>query len=104
MASEQLPDYSKADAVKALLPVKHTLPDEALWKARVVRLSGVFGSYPAVLSSTVEFQAVQSTDYLVNSEGSEIRVPENLAYVRIRAHGQAPDGMWLRDGGGVQGV
>ena len=102
MASDQLPDYSKADPVKALLPVKRTLPDEAQWKARVVRLSGVFASYPRVLSSTLEFQAVQSTDYLVNSEGSEIRVPENLAYLRIRAYGQAPDGMWLRDAGVFQ--
>jgi TldD protein len=102
MAAEKLPDFSKADPVKALLPVKRVLPDEAQWKARVVRLSGVFGAYPEVLSSTLEFQAVQSTDYLVNSEGSEIRVPENLAYVRIRAFGQAPDGMWLRDAGVFQ--
>ncbi|MDP8980509.1 MAG: metallopeptidase TldD-related protein [Acidobacteriota bacterium] len=102
MAAEKLPDFSKAEPVKALLPVKRVLPDEAQWKARVVRLSGVFGAYSQVLSSTLEFQAVQSTDYLVNSEGSEIRVPENLAYVRIRAFGQAPDGMWLRDAGVFQ--
>jgi microcin-processing metallopeptidase PmbA/TldD-like protein len=94
---EQLPDYSPAPAAQSLLPIKRARLDEEAWKARAVKLSAVFATYPRVLASSLEFQASQSTDYLVNSEGSAIRIPENLAFVRVRALAQAPDGMSVRD-------
>ena len=95
--TEQLPDYSKTAPVQAVLPVRRIPVDEALWKARVTRLSKAFASYPQVLSSGLEFQFSQSTSYLANSEGTLIRVPDNVAYLRVRATGQASDGMHLRD-------
>jgi hypothetical protein len=35
--------------------------------------------------------------YVVNSEGTEVQVPENVAFVRARATAQSPDGMTLHD-------
>ncbi len=95
--AEQLPDYSKAPPVQAILPVHRTAVDETAWKSRITRLSKVFAAYPQVLSSGLEFQSSETTSYLANSEGTIIRVPDNLAFLRVRASGQAPDGMLLRD-------
>ncbi|MDQ6759059.1 MAG: metallopeptidase TldD-related protein [Acidobacteriota bacterium] len=96
-AAEQLPDYSKATPVQAILPIHRTPVDETVWKARVTALSKIFAAHPEVLSSSLEFQSSQTTSYLANSEGTVVRTPDNVAYLRIRAHGQAPDGMLLHD-------
>jgi len=99
---DALPDYTTAQPVKALLPVKRVNVDEAAWKKRIVDLSAIFGRYHDVQISDVEFSSVQSADYLVNSEGSELRLPDKVAYLRIRGYGQAKDGYLVRDAAVVQ--
>ncbi|MGI8744362.1 MAG: metallopeptidase TldD-related protein [Bryobacteraceae bacterium] len=96
-SAEQLPDYTKVQPVQAILPIHRTPADETAWKNRVSKLSRIFASFPQVLSSNLEFQSIQTTTYFANSEGTVIRMPDNVAYLRVRAHGQAPDGMQLRD-------
>src|ERR1019366_239475 len=76
--------------------------NESLWKDRVVKLSAIFDRFPLVLSSTIEMQISQATNYLVNSEGSVLRTPENLAHIRVLARGLAPDGTQVRDATVVQ--
>ncbi len=94
---DALPDFSKAAPARALLPAPRKPVDEALWKKRTVDLSGIFASYPDVQSSSVEFEGIQSTNYFVDSEGAEVREPDNVAFFRIRAHAQAADGSSVRD-------
>jgi len=94
---EQLPDFSKTEPVRAVMPVRHTPVKEAIWENKIVWLSRIFADYPLILSSGIEFESVQSTDYLVTSEGTVIRYPEDLAYIRVRAFGQAADGTPVRD-------
>jgi TldD protein len=95
---DQWPDYSKAPAVEAVLPIRRTPVDIALWKDRVVKLSAIFTDYPQILTSGVEVQIGQSINYVLNSEGTAERTPEDLAAVRIQAHALAPDGSAVRDG------
>ncbi len=99
---DQLPDFSKAPAERAVLPIKPQRWNEGLWKDRTVKLSAIFSAYPQVLSSSVEMQAQQATNYLVNSDGTTLRTPEDLAYIRVAARGLAPDGTQVRDGDAVQ--
>lgn len=94
---EALNDFAKAEPVRLILPVKKDDVVEFGWTKRVKEISGRFAKYPAVLLSGAEFQANQVASYLVNSEGTEIRMPDNLASIRIRALGQAPDGMPVHD-------
>ena len=94
---DQLPDYSAAEPVRAVLPIRKAIPNEAQWKEKIVRLSGIFADYPQVLSSSVQLNSIQSTNYIVTSEGTVLRYPENLAFIRVRAIGQAPDGTQVRD-------
>lgn len=96
-APETLNDYAKAEPVQLILPVKKEDVGEFGWTKRVKETSGLFAKYPAVLLSGVEFQFNQVASYLANSEGTEIRMPDHLASFRIRALGQAPDGMPVHD-------
>ena len=99
---EQLPDFSKAAPAQEILPVRRNPLNESQWKDRIVKLSAVFNAYPDIFASGVEFQDSQSTDYLVNSEGTALRTPEDMAYIRIRAYALAPDGKQVRDAGVIQ--
>ncbi len=95
--ADQLDDFARARPVQRLLPVKRQALDDDAWTDRVRRLSAIFENYPAVKNSSVEMEAIDSAQYYVNSEGSEVCSPERLIYLRARAVSQAPDGMSLRD-------
>lgn len=80
-----------------VLPVARATVDAPLWRKRVKDLSAIFASYPAILTSEAEVGISQTISYLANNEGSEIRVPDNLGTIRIKASALAPDGSTVRD-------
>jgi TldD protein len=94
---DSLPDYSKAEPAEALLPATRIRLDEPSWKKRTVDLSAIFASYPDIHSSGVEFNSTQSVSYFVNSEGTLVREPDNVASFRVRGYAQASDGSPVRD-------
>jgi TldD protein len=91
------PDFSSAPASHLILPIERKPFASASWKSEVLRLSAILDAYPKVFSSGVEIQSSQSTNYVVTSEGTELRTPEDLAYVRVSGHGLAPNGTSVRD-------
>ena len=99
---DALPDFSKAPPAQLILPIERKPVALETWKKEIVKLSGVFAAYPQVLSSGVDMQTSQSTNYVVNTEGTTLRLPEDLAYVRVIASGLAADGTTVRDAEVVQ--
>lgn len=97
-----LPDFSSAPAPHLVLPIERKPFDSAAWRSETLRLSGLFDAYPKILSSGVEVHASQSTNYIVTSEGAELRLPEDLAFVRASASALAADGTRVRDSFVVQ--
>jgi PmbA/TldA metallopeptidase C-terminal domain len=95
--SEQIADFARTEPVRLILEPSRARVDEEAVKDRVRKLSAIFDSYPSLRASSVELQAIRSTRNMVNSEGTEVRYPETLIYVRARAYSQAADGMLLRD-------
>ncbi len=95
--NEELADFAHAEPVKSMRPLKRLVLDEEQWASRVRALSAIFTQYPGVRNSDVELNASDGGLLLVNSEGSEVREPESVAFVRVRAVAQAADGMSLRD-------
>ncbi|MDQ6701509.1 MAG: metallopeptidase TldD-related protein [Acidobacteriota bacterium] len=94
---DPLPDFSKAESsriIRDITPVKISFDS---WLARTRNLSGIFAGYPKLKNSNVEISITDQAHYFVNSEGSEQRIPSVLGLVRIRASGQAADGMSVRD-------
>ncbi len=100
--SEKINDFAKVTPSKIILPVSKFKVDSDEWVKRVKSLSLIFAKYPKILDSSVEFSSSQSTFYLVNSEGSEVRTPDHMVTVTARAFIQAPDGMLLADAAVVQ--
>ena len=94
---DALPDFSMAPAAQLILPIKREPVALEAWKKEIVQLSTVFGAYPKVLSSEVALQTSQSTNYVLTSEGTTLRLPENLAYVHVAARGLAADGSDVHD-------
>src|ERR1700680_3164493 len=99
---DQLPDFSKAPPAVAVLPIQKKPFSPTSWRSRIVKLSAVFSNYPRVLSSGVEMHVSQSTNYVLTSEGTVLRTPEDLAFIRVRAFGLAADGAEVRDADVIQ--
>jgi hypothetical protein len=95
--NQPLDDFAKAEPLKKILEIRRAPLNEDEWSARVRSLSAIFAAYPALRSSGVELSAVQTAHYYMNSEGAEVRMPDNMIYLLARAEAQAPDGMLLRD-------
>lgn len=95
--SEQLADFAKAPPLRHIRPLaKQTIAMDE-WTNRVRDISALFAQYPDVKNSSVELESSAGGVTMVNSEGTEIREPESVTFVRIRAIAQAADGMSLRD-------
>ena len=94
---EALADLWKVKPVEKVLPVKRNPISLDDWASKVKSMSSVFSSYPEVLASVVSFDASDATFYLANSEGSTLRLPDSISTLQVRASGQAPDGMTVRD-------
>jgi len=94
---EQPDDFGKAAPLRRIEPAVAVTFDEESLKARVRSLSAIFVKYPDLRNSAVEFNGVNDVRYMATTEGTEVRAQEYVAFVRIRASSQAPDGMMLRD-------
>jgi len=101
-SSDKLPDFSKADAVTSLAKIARAAIDEAGWTTRVAKLSGIFNAYPEVLASSIEFHVNQGPTYVVNTEGTALRYPDDVTWCYAKAEGQASDGMVVRDAISIQ--
>ncbi len=95
--NEQLDDFARAEPVHIVRPLPQQKIDQEAWTGRVRKLSTIFGHYPDVRASSVDVDSGEGGYYVVNSEGTEVRVPDSLTFLRARASAQASDGMTVRD-------
>ncbi|MGA3097597.1 MAG: metallopeptidase TldD-related protein [Bryobacteraceae bacterium] len=95
--NEQLDDFAHAEPLRRLGQIRLLTIDEDAWTDRVRALSAVFTRFPEVKYSAVELEASDGGYYVVNSEGTEVREPERVTFVRARAQAQAADGSGVRD-------
>ena len=95
--NDQLPDFVAEPGFTLVRDYRPAKFDNDGWKDRVRKASKVFSDFPALRTSVVEFSVMDGLHRFVNSEGTEVRVPETTASIRIRASAQAPDGMIVRD-------
>jgi len=95
--ADALADFAHADPVHAVHDFQKLTVDEDGWSKRVRALSAIFAKYPEIKNSGIEFDSSVGGYTIVNSEGTEVRVPENVTYLRARAIAQSTDGATLRD-------
>lgn len=95
---DRLPNYWKVPPSNRIDTVTHPEVKDDVWNRRMANLSGVFRSYPSIVKSSVDFQIIQGTSLLVNTEGTTVRYADNLNWMTSRAEAFAPDGMSVHDG------
>ena len=95
--SGELNDFAHADPLHHVREFQRLAIDEEAWAKRVRALSALFAQYPEVKNSSIEMESSAGGYTLVNSEGSEVREPENVTYLRARAIAQSADGTTMRD-------
>jgi predicted Zn-dependent protease len=96
--NDQIADFAHAAPVRYLGEFQRLSIDDDAWTNRVRALSSVFTQFPGITFSVVDLEASAGGFYLLNTEGTEVREPENVTFLRARATAQAPDGMNITDG------
>jgi predicted Zn-dependent protease len=95
--NDKLNDFAHAEPLRSLGQFRPLSIDENAWVDRIRALSAVFARFPDLRYSTVTLEASEGGYYVVNSEGTEVREPERVTFVRARALAQAADGSSVRD-------
>ncbi len=89
---EKTPDFSPATPLRLLQPVSPMVFDQQHWQDIVRQLSARFAAHPAVLNSRVYLRSISSAYRLANTEGTIVRIPEELSEIEIASSALAPDG------------
>lgn len=90
-------DFTPGEPVQTMQPTVALVIDQGVWEKKVRDISARFKNHPAIMDSGVEFYAIAVHEFLVNSEGSRIRVGDTGTLLRITAEIQADDGEYLSD-------
>lgn len=90
-------DFSKEESYTYLEPRISLKVDSTYWVGTVKELSGIFKEYPNLYDWRVEFEAVASNRYFVNSEGSKNRKNDLLFCLEVLISTQAEDGQEIFD-------
>jgi predicted Zn-dependent protease len=97
--SEPLPDFSKQPAIESSLGPGQ-VPDPSVRReaaSRVQQASAVFASMTDLDLSDVSISSVSGTRYYVNSEGTRLVAPIQIASLAMFGEAQASDGMPVRE-------
>jgi hypothetical protein len=94
---DQTPDLAPAKPVVALEKPPEFKIDRRQWEESLRRASARFADAPAVTQSSVRLRAISSAYRLVNSEGTLLRIPQELADVAVWGEALAPDGAKVWD-------
>ena len=89
---DKTPDLAPIKGVEIIQPPAKLAIDQKSWEGVMRRASERFVGYPDLVASLVRLRAISSTYRLVNSEGTIIRVPQELTDIIVRAAAFAPDG------------
>ena len=94
---KQLPDYTKADPVKIIRQGTASNVSKEDLELLAKDISGVFKEYKDVYSSMATVYCFNSIVYIINTEGSEVRIPLNIALVRVEASVYSEKGEILKN-------
>jgi len=90
--TDQTPDLSPAKPFVALDTPGRLSVNQKTWEDVLRRASARFAASPLVTQSSVRFRTIGSTYRVLNSEGTVIRIPQDLTDIAIRGEALAPDG------------
>ena len=89
---ENTPDLAPAKPVQIIRPIASLSINDKHWEDLIRNFSGIFSDHPAVTGSRIHLRAISTNYRLVNTEGTVVRIPEEMTDLSITASGLAPDG------------
>lgn len=92
---DKTPDFAPAAPVQIFEEAPKLDLDQNFWENVLRRVSEKFADYPGLRSSGLTLRAIASTYRLVNTEGTIVRIPQDLNSIVIRAEAQAADGSYI---------
>ncbi len=90
-------DFSTASTVTVVEPMGTIDFDRKAWEGNLQRLSERFKNHPKIQDSNVTLFAGGVTEWIVNTEGTRLRMGDSGIQIQINAELQADDGMPLAD-------
>jgi hypothetical protein len=101
-STDALPVFSREKAGETILPGVPATFVNRDWPERVRTLSAVFlpsadAGYKLLDNSEVSVSDTRGTRYYLNTEGTRVVAPIQIASLRVAADGRARDGMTVRD-------
>lgn len=92
-----VPDFSAAPVAKIKIEGTPFVYNKTEWEKRIREISGYFLKYPDIEDSGVSFRFAKANTYMVNSEGSEVKSPVDVAVITVSAMTTTADGMKVMD-------
>ena len=86
-----IPDFSRERPLVLLNPLVEPDWTSRDWEAEARRVSAVLRNYPQLHDARVTYHLIHFTYYLMNSEGTQIRVSRSVAGIEAAASTQSPD-------------
>jgi predicted Zn-dependent protease len=95
--AEAVPDFSREEPTQTVLkgyPLTFVNRD---WPERTRQISTVFKDFPMIENGEASVADTRGTRYYLNSEGTKVVAPIEIASVRVVAEARADDGNMVRD-------
>jgi TldD protein len=90
-------DFFQAPPVTMVQPLSAPDWTSRNWEAEAKTVSAVLRNYPELSNATVTYHLIYATTYLVNTEGTQVRVTHSFAAIEAGLNTQAKDGMPLHN-------
>jgi hypothetical protein len=88
-----IPDFARAEPVVLLEPLAEPDWSSRDWEAEARAVSSAFRNFPELHGSRVTYYLISITQYLMTSEGTQIRTTRSYAAIEAGAEAQADDGV-----------
>lgn len=88
-------DFSKADPIQVMEPLVAPDWSSRNWEQEARETSGALRAFPQIYESRVTYYLVYATEYLLTSEGTEIRANHSYTAIEAGLNTLADDGMQL---------
>ncbi|HEY3429893.1 MAG TPA: metallopeptidase TldD-related protein [Cyclobacteriaceae bacterium] len=89
--------FAKVPVINEVVNNTASQPGEAQWSGYVKEISGLFKSFPEITYSGVFLTSVRGHRYLVNSEGTVVKTPNNITMMYVSAGIQNEKGRFEQD-------
>jgi len=92
-----IPDFSREPAVTLVEPRAEPDWTKRNWEEEAKTASAVFRNHPELYGSRVTYSLVYLTEYLMTSEGTQVRTSQSLAAIEAAIETQSGDGMGVHN-------